>query len=93
MEKCKYLETHEIESQIKCPYCGHLWTDSWEVLESEGDTETMECDCGKNFIAEMCMTVDYRTSKDCELNNEQHEYESVRNGWKVCKKCGTHQEI
>ena len=88
MSKYIYLDTQEIEDEIKCPYCGVRLTSSYEVLENDGDSEIIECDCGKNFVAEKCITIDYRTSKSCEDNNEQHEWkEGSREDIMVCKKC------
>ena len=39
-------------------------------------------DCGKKFMGRKVVTVDYRSEKDCELNNEKHE-----KGEYHCKNC------
>lgn len=77
----------EIDScNVLCPYCQAKCgdQDSFEganIWDEEGiDFECEEC--GKKFEGTRCVTVDYRTEKDCSLNNEKHEA-----GRYHCKKC------
>ncbi len=75
----------EIDSYyILCPYCKSQCGD-WESFSSDSNDESQEfeCeDCDKKFEGERVVTVDYRTEKDCELNNESHE-----KGEYHCTKC------
>ena len=88
-----YTNDLEIESEIKCPYCGYLYFDSHETLNRE-ESIIEECpECGKKFEVEMCVMIDYRSNQNCKLNNEQHEWELA--WWdksdkraSECKKCG-----
>jgi len=89
MKAIIFLETHEIGSEIKCPYCGAMQSDSWEILENDEDSEVIECECGKNFVATKHIMIDYRTSKDCMKNGEEHEwFKSIPEGYFECRKCG-----
>lgn len=55
---------HEYTNEIVCPHCGYEYGDSWEYLESDGDTREMECDeCGEKFEAVLHLTVEYSTEK------------------------------
>lgn len=92
--KIKFRETHEIHGEITCPYCKYNWEDSQETLPDETEGQTLVCpDCEKKFAADMCITIDYRTSKDCELNGELHEYKQAtfNDNFNVCIKCGTNE--
>jgi hypothetical protein len=84
----------EIESEITCPYCKVKGHDSWEAADSN-DMEVeddRECDsCGKIFHWRRVVTIDYRSNKDCDLNQESHDYKKAvtRNGEHYeCEKCG-----
>lgn len=72
----------------KCPYC-EAGID-WESLPAyEDETVTMTCEeCGKTFRCRA--TLDYIYSKDCELNNEEHEWAHYFDDSKAehCEKCG-----
>ncbi len=47
------------KSEITCPHCGHVQSDSWEFEESE-----YECnDCELSFEVERIVTVEYSTTK------------------------------
>lgn len=90
----KYAGDITIEITIVCPYCKKIFTnDPNEFLEDE-ETEILECEkCEKKFEVYRCVTVDYRSNKNCELNNEKHEWKKSR--WtetekssNTCKKCG-----
>ncbi len=65
----------EIDSYyILCPYCKSKCGDWESFSDSNDEKQDFECeDCGKKFEGEKCVTVDYRTEKDCELNGESHE--------------------
>lgn len=46
-------------SEITCPHCGYVHSDSWEMSEGE-----QECsDCERPFEVERVVTVEYRTAK------------------------------
>ena len=77
----------EIDSyNILCPYCQNICgdRDNWENYNLfDEETLDFECEnCGKKFEGRQVVTIDYRTEKNCELNNEKHikgEYQ--------CKNC------
>jgi len=89
MKIVKYEET--LESQdLKCPYCGEMIGDSWE-LNFNDDAVEIECDCGKKFWGSEIVIRDFKGTADCELNNEKHEFEEVTNDCLKCKICGKYE--
>ena len=49
-----------------CPHCELMDQDWWDGLgpKSDGDEWEAECSaCGKTYSVEMCVTVEFRTSK------------------------------
>jgi len=87
----EYQETWDDINRI-CPYCKH----SYQV-ESEDyteDTYEEECEeCGKKFYSYDSFSVTHYANPDCELNGEDHKWESKScgNGFhdfcSVCDKC------
>ena len=85
----KNLQYHIHESRIKCPYCDAECNDDDCHVGNEFDSQVdFECDdCGKTFFA--VANVVYSTYSNCELNDEEHDFEvspthpSVFN----CKNC------
>lgn len=76
----------EIDSYyVLCPYCKHkcgepenFEDDSWDDASQD-----FECEgCNKKFEGRRVITIDYRTEKDCDLNDEEHEP-----GEYHCNKC------
>lgn len=48
----------ELEQNINCPYCGHVYRDSFE----RSDEDTVECDvCGGTIHYERIVTIEYTT--------------------------------
>ena len=67
---------HESENAIKCPYCNHEFSDSWEYDE-EDDQATCES-CDRQFNLSVYVSTTYSTSRiDCgDLEPpEDHEYD------------------
>jgi len=62
---------HEYENNIKCPYCDHEDTDSWELEEDESEWTCGSCD--ETFNVTRDISVTYSTSK-IPCKNEEHEY-------------------
>lgn len=80
----------EIDSEhILCPYCQSKCgdCDSFEGYNLfDEEAIEFECDeCGKKFEGRRCVTVDYRTEKDCSMNGEECEA-----GEYHCKKCDSY---
>jgi len=51
-------------NEIVCPYCGHVYKDSWEIFFNSGDSAGLECrECELEFDAERYVSVTYNTSK------------------------------
>jgi len=83
----KYDRTIERDC-LKCPYCDNEDSDAFE-MDFNDDKIEIECDCGKKFWGEKCVTIDYRGEADCELNGEEHDLEPTGNeGQQECKTCG-----
>lgn len=77
----------EINSySVICPYCQSECgnSDSFEGMNIWDEQYLdFECDeCEKKFEGRRVVTVDYRTEKDCAMNDEEHEI-----GEYHCKKC------
>jgi len=78
----------EIESEgYKCPYCKEMHIcDDWDY-----EDETIDCHCGKKFIATADHSVTFHSTPDCELNGEKHKlkYHSEETHGKVyfCEIC------
>lgn len=74
---------------VICPYCQTKCgdVDSFEGYNPFDDVILyFECEeCGKKFECEQCVTIDYRTQKDCSLNGEKCEA-----GEYHCKKCDSY---
>ena len=61
---------HSSTQEIVCPYCGYVFSDSWEELEY-ANSGILECpDCGKHFNCEKYVDVTYTTSRMKEDKNE-----------------------
>lgn len=50
---------HEYSDNMICPYCGHEFSDIWEMTDGEYNCP----DCEKNFEVETNHSVTYTTSK------------------------------
>ena len=87
------LQYHIHESRIKCPYCDkECEDDDYNIAEQFDSQVDFECPyCEKIFFAEA--NIVYSTYSDCELNNEEHDFEvspthpSVFN----CKNCAKYE--
>jgi hypothetical protein len=67
---------HDYTTEIVCPWCGNIYTDSSEYSPDDECIGLMECDeCGKGFYATRNISITYST--DCA------EYGD-------CKHCGKH---
>ena len=51
--------------EITCPYCGYVFSDSWEVNQVEMEwEEEIDCmRCGKEFLASKEVSITYSTQK------------------------------
>jgi len=77
---------------VICPYCEESYQREIEDY-SEGE-RVEECEgCGKKYHTWDCFSVDHHTTPDCEINDEEHEWENFtsRTGAKalICAKCGS----
>lgn len=71
---CRNEINHEYTDEIVCPFCGYIFSDSWEYESDCEDIGLLECrECEKSFYATRNITVDYSTEK-------------ARCG--ICKHCG-----
>jgi len=61
--------------KIKCPLCGYIYEDSWELNDS--DDEDVQCEsCGENFHLIVIRSVTYETRK-CYCKSGEHEYKEA----------------
>jgi len=58
---CSYTQ------EVKCPYCGEEFTDSWELKPDESQVDCGEC--GKEFSYARNVEVTYTTAKVCECGH------------------------
>jgi|SRR5699024_1172369 len=82
--------TYHDTGRRECPYCGHKWHVEAEEYDERARAE--ECDeCGKGFYAYENISVAHVARPDCELNGEEHEWETmgIGNGKThlFCAKC------
>ena len=76
---------------VICPYCKSEYQPEPENYSD--DTMEERCDnCGKSYYHYDDFSVSHNTRPDCELNNEQHVWESItlKSGIKhdFCDICG-----
>lgn len=77
---------HEGTKEVVCPHCSYEYPASWE-FDEEGIEECAVC--GGKFRYERNVSVTYTTQKDCELNEEEHDWKPFGNdGVFRCTKCG-----
>lgn len=68
-------EEYTYEPQLKCPYCGHEDSDSWEISDDSG---TIECgSCGNEFDYERIVTVDYSSFPKAKAEVKEIEHSEV----------------
>jgi DNA-directed RNA polymerase subunit RPC12/RpoP len=79
-------------SKIICPYCSIEFLDSHLFDDDNG--MDIECDnCGKTFYLYVAIMAEYTTERDCNLNDEEHDWQAVLNitsatrVWYSCSKC------
>lgn len=79
---------NKTDDELICPYCEWTFSDSWESC-SEDSQDQIDCPkCEKKFWGYSSKSIDYHSRADCKLNNEEHSYDNVNNGWLKCKICG-----
>lgn len=61
-----------IDTKVVCPCCGLVFWDSH--LFNRGGAVTCNR-CKKTFMLNVNIVVEYITRKDCELNNEMHDWQ------------------
>jgi len=69
---------HSNETEIKCPYCNYVFSDSWDYDFEDYDGDEIEIECGsceKEFAVTRNITISYDCYKiDCESKKEEHNY-------------------
>lgn len=81
------LDFKLVENEIQCPYCGYEFSDSWEY--GEGESEIYCDECGNTFHYYGEIELNQRIAKDCELNNEEHNFQPYYKELEKCTKCGS----
>jgi len=68
-------------SEVECPYCGaENIIEGEDYPDHDGDETTVEChSCEKDFVATMCISVDFNAQCSDE-NHEWVEYVEYREG-------------
>lgn len=84
-----------MHNEIECPYCGHEFDFTGDLLD-DGESIEEQCpDCEKNFMLTAHLNVTYSTAEaDC-LNGGAHRWKQVTGvpqeyfaGLKRCQDCG-----
>lgn len=53
---------HEYTEEVVCPYCGHEFTDSWELSGEDGQEGETDCgQCERLFLYYRNISVSYST--------------------------------
>lgn len=53
---------HRFTREIVCPYCGYVYTDSWEINSGEEDLDDINCaHCDELFSCERNVIISYST--------------------------------
>ena len=52
----------DYEDNIICPYCKHVFSDSWEYSDNDGDTITC-VSCDQEFILHLDFSISFATQK------------------------------
>lgn len=79
---------HKYTEEIVCPYCGRVFTDSWECADEDIN---LDCACGKKFEMQRNLVVTYSTARkqeDCQHENTYRHAE----GWGHCENCNKYFE-
>ena len=79
-------ESQNDDSNAICPYCGSAYQVDDEDCAFDGRTEQCD-DCGKHYLLESFVEVTHRTSPNCELNGDAHDWEEKATH-KACRVCG-----
>lgn len=77
-------------NNVICPYCGYDYQPESEDFDEDEQVEKCGA-CGKSFYHHDVVTYDHCTRPDCELNGENHKWEtlSLRSGdHDFCEVCG-----
>lgn len=75
------------DSVVRCPYCKYDYQPESEDYSE--DTREDECsECGKKFWLHQVFTVDHCVNPDCELNGEQHQWDTVSESHADYESCG-----
>ena len=49
-------------SEPVCPYCGHVYTDAWDLNLEQDEEMILECgECEKEFHVQCCIDITYHT--------------------------------
>lgn len=85
------LDFNTVEDEIICPYCNYEFHDSWEYGDRD---DVIICDnCEKSFHYSGELILKQQIAKDCELNDEEHDFQPYYNKLLKCVKCGSIKSI
>lgn len=91
-----------MSNYIICPYCGDENDDTSDYCDGRTDFEYDCPECDKKSMVNIEYSITFESKKDCELNNETHEWivarpeaPCVKDGKTVCKcvKCGKYRFV
>ena len=88
----KYTDTID-DCDRECPYCGYTYQP--EPAEYSDNLREEECEnCDKSYYVHDSFYVTHHATPDCELNGQEHDYQSITLGngqthgfCTVCDKC------
>ena len=79
------------DNEIICPYCGHHFTNSQDIIDrNERDRTKITCPkCVNKFWGFAHISVEYSTARDCEINGNECVFERIKQlQMTQCKYCG-----
>lgn len=87
----QYDDQYDGSNRI-CPYCGYKYkVEAEEVSET---TRVEDCEnCGKKFYAQEVIDITHKSTPDCELNGQAHQWAPWNTEYgphdfcSVCAKC------
>ena len=83
-----YAEQYDDDNTI-CPYC--LASYQVEAEDFSEDPQEIECDeCGKKYWLVQQISISHKTTPDCELNGEDHNFIETGGGH-YCSVCDKYQ--
>jgi NAD-dependent SIR2 family protein deacetylase len=77
-----------MRQKLYCPYCNHEYDeDYFSGFREDANLKEMCLNCGKYFILNVSVMIDYDLRKQCEWNGEKHSWRDIGNDCVICDEC------